>query len=139
MLISCTSCHSNYLLNSADIKPSGRMVECAKCGNQWFQDNKLAENDEIFYTSVDKKDLNKNSISQSNRNLPSTYVKDQQVSILNSVLVILFVIIFLSSFFLLRNLEPTTFNLLKFYISEFYFNLKLILDDLAKIIHHLLN
>ena len=39
MLISCFSCNSKYLLNSADLKPSGRTVKCANCGYQWFEEN----------------------------------------------------------------------------------------------------
>ena len=38
MLISCNSCNSKYLVNSAELKPDGRNVQCANCGNQWFQD-----------------------------------------------------------------------------------------------------
>ena len=31
----------------ADLKPDGRTVQCAKCGNQWYQDPTLNENDQI--------------------------------------------------------------------------------------------
>ena len=38
MLISCSSCNSKYIVNSADLKPDGRTVQCAKCGHNWFQE-----------------------------------------------------------------------------------------------------
>ena len=37
MLVSCSSCNSKYLVNSADLKPNGRIVQCARCGHNWFQ------------------------------------------------------------------------------------------------------
>ena len=146
MLISCTSCKSKYLVNSADLKPNGRSVQCAKCGNQWYQDATLNENDHIeeIITSTapststifqNKKDNLKSPIP----NLPSTYVKEQKVSILNSILVVLFVIIFICIFWIKRNLEINNLVLFKFYLDEFTFNLKLIIDDIAKIIHQILN
>ena len=141
MLISCTSCYSKYLVNSADLKPNGRMVKCFKCGNQWFQEKTSNEEHEIF-------EFSKNSSSNSNpekklennkTNLPSTYVQDQEVSIINSVLVFFSVIIFLIFFFFVKNLEINTLILLKFYFDEFYFNLRLIINDLATIIHQIIN
>ena len=51
MLISCTSCNSKYLVNSADLKPDGRTVECANCGNQWYQESTLSE-EEILTLSA---------------------------------------------------------------------------------------
>ena len=38
MFIVCSKCDFKYLINSADLKPNGRMVECANCHHQWFQD-----------------------------------------------------------------------------------------------------
>ena len=37
MLITCSSCNSKYLVNSADLQPAGMTVRCAKCENEWFQ------------------------------------------------------------------------------------------------------
>ena len=144
MLISCTSCQSKYLVNSADLKPNGRSVQCAKCGNQWYQDSILNENDqmeEIITFSAPSTTLQnqKDNLKSPTPNLPSTYVKEQKVSILNSILVIFFVIIFISTFWFVRNLEINSFVLFKFYLDEFTFNLKLIFDDIAKIIHQILN
>ena len=144
MLISCTSCKSKYLVNSADLKPNGRSVQCSKCGNQWYQDSTLNENDqieEIITSSVPSTTFQnqKNNLKSPTPNLPSTYVKKQKVSILNSILVVFFVIIFISIFWIIRNLEINSFVLFKFYLDEFTFNLKLIFDDIAKIIHQILN
>ena len=144
MLISCTSCKSKYLVNSADLKPNGRSVQCSKCGNQWYQDSTLNENDQIeeIITSTAPSTSfqnQKDNLQSPTPNLPSTYVKEQKVSILNSILVILFVIIFISIFWIKRNLEINSLVLFKFYLDEFTFNLKLIIDDIAKIIYQILN
>ena len=37
MLLTCPPCNSKYLVNSADLKPDGRTVRCAKCRFDWFQ------------------------------------------------------------------------------------------------------
>ena len=82
-----------------------------------------------------QKENNNSSIS----NLPSTYVKEQKVSILNSFLAILFVFISISGFWAFKNLEINNFVLFKFYFEEFLFNLNLIIDDAAKIIYKIFN
>jgi hypothetical protein len=132
------------LVNSADLKPDGRTVQCAKCGNQWYQDSLLNENDQIEEIITSTVPLTtfqnqKDNLQSPTPNLPSTYVKEQKVSILNSILVILFVIIFISIFWIKRNLEINSLVLFKFYLDEFTFNLKLIIDDIAKIIYQILN
>ena len=38
MFIVCSNCEFKYLVNSADLKPNGRMVECVNCNHQWFQE-----------------------------------------------------------------------------------------------------
>ena len=53
MLISCSFCNSKYLVNSADLKPNGRNVQCAKCGNNWFQTT-LAQDESFTNLSYDK-------------------------------------------------------------------------------------
>ena len=45
MLITCSSCNSKYLVNSADLKPGGRNVQCAKCGHNWYQTS-ISQEDE---------------------------------------------------------------------------------------------
>ena len=144
MLISCTSCKSKYLVNSADLKPNGRSVQCAKCGNRWYQDSLLNENDQIEEIITSTVPLTtfqnqKDNLQSPTPNLPSTYVKEQKVSILNSILVVLFVVIFISIFWIKRNLEINSLVLFEFYLDEFTFNLKLIIDDIAKIIYQILN
>ena len=149
MLIRCSACNSKYLVNSADLKPDGRMVECASCGHQWYQE--LSTEEEILFTSVpssknDQKqtqnitntkieDDQKNEI----KNLPSTVVKKHKTSVMNSFLVIIVLVSFIATFFLLRSYGVNFFVLINFYIHEFYFNLKLIIADIAKIIHQVIN
>ena len=140
MLISCTSCHSKYLVNSADLKPDGRTVQCANCGYQWYQESFFNEEDEILTPSTPStSQIEKKESNLPTPNLPSTYVKDQKVSVLNSILVVLLAIMLLGGFWATRNLETNSLVLLKFYVDEFYFNLKLIFEDIAKIIHRIIN
>tara|TARA_B100001029_G_C14670494_1_gene239233 strand:- start:80 stop:484 length:405 start_codon:yes stop_codon:yes gene_type:complete len=134
------------LVNSADLKPNGRMVECANCGHQWYQELNEAEtyssvpqfkkqnvkNEE----SIDNKDENKNQIV---KNLPSTVVKQEKPSVTNSILVVILIIIISFGVWLSRSFEINTFVLVDFYIKEFFFNLNLIISDLAKIIYNILN
>ena len=65
MLVSCSSCNSKYLVNSADLKPDGRIVQCAKCGHNWFQIANI-EDEEILSTSVP---LTEKKIDKNNNNL----------------------------------------------------------------------
>ena len=142
MLISCYSCNSKYLVNSAELRPDGRMVKCANCDYQWYQENLINLEDILTHsaplTSTEKK-LDNTKSSLPTPNLPSTYVRDKKVSALNSILVVLFIFILIGGFLFIRNLEVNTLVLLKFYIDEFYFNLRLIFDDIATILHKLLN
>jgi predicted Zn finger-like uncharacterized protein len=146
MLISCTSCNSKYLINSADLKPDGRTVQCANCGNQWYQEN--SPNAEEILGGIDKNSIpkilkNSQNIKEKNKlptpNLPSTYVKEKKVSILNSTLVIFFVIILVFGFWIIRNVDINNLVLLKYYYNEFAFNLKLIFKDIVKIIYRIIN
>jgi predicted Zn finger-like uncharacterized protein len=146
MLISCTSCKSKYLVNSADLKPNGRNVQCIKCENQWFQDlfiNKDEQFDEEILTSAPsiskKAHIKKNDTETTTPNLPSTYVKEQKVSILNSFLVVLLILFLIGGFWLFQNLEVNNLILIKFYFDEFIFNLTLIFDDIANIIYQVFN
>ena len=141
MLISCTSCNSKYLVNSADLKPDGRTVECANCGNQWYQESTLSE-EEILTLSAHSTTEIKNQQKEKNKpipNLPSTIVKEQKVSAINSILVLLFLTALVFGFWMMQDLNLNSFVLFKFYIDEFYFNLKLIFNDIAKIIHQIIN
>ena len=139
MLVSCSSCNSKYLVNSADLKPDGRTVQCAKCGHNWFQIAKI-DNEEKLSTTVssseEKIDKNINNLTT---NLPSTYVKVKKPSILNSILVIMVLVVIIISFWFLKNNGFNFFVLINFFLQEFYFNLNMIINDLTKTIHHLLN
>ena len=138
MLVSCSSCNSKYLVNSADLKPDGRTVQCAKCGHNWFQTAKI-DDEEILGTSAptSEKKINKNN--NLTTNLPSTYVEKKKFSILNSILVLIAVVVIIIGFWFLKNSGLNFFVLINFFLQEFYFNLNMIISDLTKIIHHLLN
>ena len=142
MLISCNSCNSKYLVNSAELKPDGRNVQCANCGNQWFQESQVFDdnvkdnlNSEVNDSSSLKQEKNKTSIS----NLPSTYVQEPKVSILNSILLVLFVILLIILYWFFQKSNINSLVLIQFYINEFFFNLNMIINDIAKIIHQLIN
>ncbi len=150
MFIQCSECDYKYLVNSADLKPDGRMVECANCNHRWFQE--LIKDDELLSSSVPKtsknitetnektiKNFNQQSSSGEIKNLPSTIVKEKKVSLINTFLVI-FLLAFLFFIFLsIRSYGTNIFVLINFYINEFFFNLKLIIDDIAKIVYQILN
>jgi len=128
-------------VNSADLKPDGRTVECANCGNQWYQESALSEEEILTLSAPSTKEI-KNQRKEKNKpipNLPSTIVKEQKVSAINSILVLLFLITLVLVFWIMRDLNLNSLVLFKFYIDEFYFNLKLIFNDIAKIIHQIIN
>ena len=89
MLISCSSCNSKFLVNSADLKPNGRTVQCAKCGHNWFQTASIDKDEVLSHSAPSTNDVKKNLNHQNSEviNLPSTYVKEQKVSIVNSLLI----------------------------------------------------
>ena len=141
MLLACSSCNSRYLLNSADLKPKGRIVKCAICSHEWFQEPNLVE-EEILKSSTpsfkeDENQLNQNKTSISN--LPSTYIKEENPSLINSIMIVLFLIILVFVFFFVKNNFNLIMALSNFYIQEFFFNLKLIINDLVKLIDQIIN
>ena len=150
MFIQCSDCDYKYLVNSADLKPDGRMVECANCNHRWFQEPIKGE--DILYSSIPKTDksnskknldnqnIDKDDSSPSQiKNLPSTIVKEKKVSIVNTFLVVFLLVFLFFLFWTLRSYGTNIFVLFNFYINEFIFNLKLIIDDLTKIIYQILN
>ena len=150
MFIQCSDCDYKYIVNSADLKPDGRMVECANCNQRWFQEPLKGE--DLLSSSVPKtsqeKPLETEEESQNNepdlppteiKNLPSTVVREQKVSFINTFLVIFFLVLIIFLFWTLRSYGTNIFVLVSFYINEFFFNLKLIIDDLAKIIYQIIN
>ena len=150
MFIQCSDCDYKYIVNSADLKPDGRMVECANCNHRWYQELLQAEelispslpitssektaNDERYKKNDEKKILTKEI-----KNLPSTVVREKKVSLVNTFLVIFLLIFLFFTFWAFRSYGTNIFVLVKFYINEFFFNLRLIIDDLAKIIYQILN
>ena len=141
MLISCSSCNSKFLVNSADLKPNGRTVQCAKCGNNWFQELSVGKEEFLSHSAPSTNDENNNFNHQNSTvtNLPSTYVKEEKVSIINSILIVVFAFILIWGIWFLQNNNIDSFVLINFYIQEFYFNLKLLINDLAKIVYQILN
>ena len=150
MFIQCSDCDYKYIVNSADLKPDGRMVECANCNHRWYQEPLQAE--EHLSSSVphvpkedhdgkvkNNTDEDKANFTKEIKNLPSTEVREKKVSVLNTFLVIFMLIFLFFLFWAFRSYGTNIFVLLTFYINEFFFNLKLIIDDLAKIIYQILN
>mgnify|MGYP003310389152 FL=1 len=147
MFIVCSNCEFKYLVNSADLKPNGRMVECANCNHQWFQE--LDDTDiTSSVPSTKKEELNQNLKNNNQkeklkkdpvRNLPSTVVRQEKPSVINSTIVIALAIVVILAIWIYRSYGVNTFIIIDFYIREFFFNLNLIISDLAKIIHNTLN
>lgn len=147
MFIVCSNCEFKYLVNSADLKPNGRMVECANCNHQWFQElddtditssvpsTKKEELDQNLKNNNQKEKLEKDPV----RNLPSTVVRQEKPSVINSTIVITLAIVVILAIWIYRSYGVNTFIIIDFYIREFFFNLNLIISDLAKIIHNTLN
>ncbi len=147
MFIVCSNCEFKYLVNSADLKPNGRMVECANCNHQWFQElddtditssvpfTKNEELDQNLKNNNQKEKLEKDPV----RNLPSTVVRQEKPSVISSTIVISLAIVVILAIWIYRSYGVNTFIIIDFYIREFFFNLNLIISDLAKIIHNTLN
>ena len=147
MFIVCSNCEFKYLVNSADLKPNGRMVECANCNHQWFQElddtditssvpsTKKEEFDQNLKNNNQKEKLEKDPV----RNLPSTVVRQEKPSVINSTIVIALAIVVILAIWFYRSYGVNTFTIIDSYIREFFFNLNLIISDLAKIIHNTLN
>ena len=147
MFIVCSNCEFKYLVNSADLKPNGRMVECANCNHQWFQElddtditssvpsTKKEELDQNLKNNKQKEKLEKSPV----RNVPSTVVREEKPSAINSAIVIALAIVVILAIWIYRSYGVNTFIIIDFYIREFFFNLNLIISDLAKIIHNTLN
>ena len=150
MFIQCSDCDYKYLVNSADLKPDGRMVECANCNHRWFQEPLQREellsslmpktSQEQSYTNEqNQKDVDQDLSFKEIKNLPSTVVREKKVSLVNTFLVIFLFVFLFFIFWAFRSYGTNIFVLVNFYINEFFFNLKLIIDDLGKIIYQILN
>ena len=150
MFIQCSDCDYKYIVNSADLKPDGRMVECANCNHRWYQEPLKSEeflsssvpklsSEEIGINELNKKNHETDILTKEIKNLPSTVVREKKVSLLNTFLVIFMLVFLFFTFWVFRSFGTNIFVLLLFYINEFFFNLRLIIDDLAKIIYQILN
>ena len=150
MFIQCSDCNYKYIVNSADLKPDGRIVECANCNHRWFQEPLQGEellsssvsntSEEKSFANEDEKQHNKeNTPHKEIKNLPSTVVREKKVSLVNTFLVIFFLVFLVFLFWSFKSYGTNIFVLVSFYIYEFFFNLKLIINDLAKIFYKILN
>ena len=141
MFLICSSCNTKYLVNSADLKPDGRTVRCSKCGYEWFHMIKVVKEDvlspNILQSQLNEK--NKIKIEEDTPNLPSTVVINEKTSVINTILVLLLLIIIIFVIWGIQNYEYGIMSLIKYYIQEFVFNTQLIINDLAKIIHKIIN
>ena len=141
MFIECSDCNFKYLVNSADLKPDGRTVECANCKNQWFQepiiDDKISFSKKQAY--IETTESSREDSSENIKNLPSTFVRKKQTSFINTFLILFLLFIIFFGFWILNSKGFNFIVLLTYYIQEFFFNIKLIVSDIAKIIHKILN
>ena len=147
MFIQCSNCEFKYLINSADLKPNGRMVECANCNHQWFQEpDKIESFSSIPRSKKENSDNYKNTASKKSKdknfnikNLPSTILREEKPSIRNSIIALVIITCVFLVLWFSRSYGINTYVLIDFYIREFIFNLNLIVVDLTKIIHNILN
>ena len=142
MMLVCSSCNSRYLVNSGDLKPDGRVVRCAKCAHEWFQGPNLSEEetlDSSLSHTFEEENNQLVSEKKSVTNLPSTYIKEEKASLFNSILIIFLVVLMIFVFWLVKQEGRGIIVLLNFYIQEFYFNLKLIINDIAKLVYQIIN
>tara|TARA_B100001245_G_C22684267_1_gene334286 strand:- start:43 stop:414 length:372 start_codon:yes stop_codon:yes gene_type:complete len=123
------------LINSADIKPNGRNVRCAVCNHEWFQAPNLDEKEILEPTITDN--ISKDESFKSN--LPSTYIEEKKPSLVNSMMILIFVGIIILVYWLIQNKGIGFIVFFNYYANEFYFNLKLLIRDLAKIFYQIIN
>ena len=100
-----------------------------------WKSTKKEELDQNLNNNNQKEKLEKDRV----RNLPSTVVRQEKPSVINSTIVISLAIVVILAIWIYRSYGVNTFIIIDFYIREFFFNLNLIISDLAKIIHNTLN
>ena len=123
------------------------MVECVNCNHQWFQELDVSDltssvpssKKETLDQDIKNNKQQKKSEEGPVKNLPSTVVRQEKPSVINSTIVIALAIIIILAIWIYRSYGVNTFVIIDFYIREFFFNLNLIISDLAKIIHNTLN
>ena len=135
MLIDCPLCNTRYLVNSAELKPKGRNVKCALCSHRWFQNSSIIEENSKNQLNTQKGE----NFENYEKKLPSTYVSTEETSILNSALIIIFVMAIIVVYLLAKNMDRGIFNLLTFYFIEFTTQLVIAIDFVAAEIHKIIN
>ena len=78
MFIECSACNSKYLVNSADLKPDGRMVKCANCGHQWYQEPSIEEDILSPLISSSKNNQKQTQNTQQNKDMTRTNQESQE-------------------------------------------------------------
>ena len=128
MFIQCSDCDYKYIVNSADLKPDGRMVECANCNHRWYQELLQAEellSHSLPSASTERSDTDKQykkngenkKFTKEIKNLPSTVVREKKVSLVNTFLVIFLLIFLFFTFWAFKSYGTNIFVLVKFYIN----------------------
>ena len=75
MFIQCSDCDYKYIVNSADLKPDGRMVECANCNHRWFQEPLKGE--DLLSSSVPKTFQEKPIVSNGSLSLREVFSAEE--------------------------------------------------------------
>ena len=108
---------------------------CGKCKFQWFQKPVINYTDKIEnYRTKISKDSNDYV-----KSLPSTYVEIQKTSLMNSLLMILFVFFIIMIYFMIKNLDQGIVYLIVYYIQELISNTSNIVKDLTREMHKIIN
>jgi predicted Zn finger-like uncharacterized protein len=47
MILTCPDCKTRYVVNPAQLRPSGRVVRCAKCGSSWREEAPAPDMEEV--------------------------------------------------------------------------------------------
>ena len=135
MLLNCPSCNARYLVNSVDLKPEGKLVKCALCGHQWFQELYVGEH----YIKRQSSPTYSNNQNDYEKKLPSKYINANKPSLLNSILIILLIIIVSILYQTLKKIDGGIINLLYYYIQNTIIKISAAIDSIAKAIHLLLD
>ena len=137
MLLNCSSCNTKYLINSADLKPDGRTVECGNCSYQWFEKPRIIEKNDFNYSSVNI--LNMSTTNDYKKTLPSTYIENTETSIVNSILMIIFIILVIILYLVITNLDIGILYFIKYYLGEFVVNIFNMIKNLAMVVYQTFN
>ena len=135
MLVNCPSCNTCYLVNSVESQPDGRDVKCVKCNYTWFQKASLNKSDNSNYVSI--KSVSNSTVSK--KKLPSTIVQQKKPSVINSILVVVLLVIAVSLFWFINNMDSGIIYLFEFYIQEIIDNIFTVINNFANFVYNIIN